>query len=154
MKLSKFLSAGACLGLMIAAAPVSAKQLTISTQLKQFGGRPAYIAVYLTDPNGRLYDTLWMAGYKSKYYVHLREWMRGARQSRTRVSSVTGASVGSGRTLRVTADIADNLIAAGYQVRVDAAVEGYGEFPRAAVLTLGKQTSTSGRGIVASVSVK
>ncbi|PTT95697.1 DUF2271 domain-containing protein, partial [Pseudomonas sp. HMWF031] len=36
---------------------------------------------------------------------------------------VSGASVGSGRTLKVSVELADTLIDAGYQIRIDGAVE-------------------------------
>ena len=42
---------------------------------------------------------------------------------------MTGASVGSGRTLKVTADLADALIDAGYEIRIDAAVEDMRDSP-------------------------
>ena len=46
-----------------------------------------------------------------------------------RLDGVTGASVGSGRTLKVTADLADALIDAGYEIRIDAAVEDMRDSP-------------------------
>ena len=42
---------------------------------------------------------------------------------------MTGASVGAGRKLTVTADLADALIDAGYEIRVDAAVEDMRDSP-------------------------
>ncbi len=36
---------------------------------------------------------------------------------------VSGASVGSGDTLKVSVELADTLIDAGYQIRIDSAVE-------------------------------
>ena len=47
----------------------------------------------------------------------------------TRLDGVTGASVGAGRTLKVTADLADALIDAGYEIRIDAAVEDMRDSP-------------------------
>ena len=46
-----------------------------------------------------------------------------------RLAGVTGASVGAGRKLTVTADLADALIDAGYEIRVDAAVEDMRDSP-------------------------
>jgi hypothetical protein len=37
--------------------------------------------------------------------------------------------VGAGRTLKVTADLADALIDAGYEIRIDAAVEDMRDSP-------------------------
>lgn len=42
---------------------------------------------------------------------------------------MTGASVGAGRTLKVTADLADALIDAGYEIRIDAAAEDMRDSP-------------------------
>ncbi|MGV8892630.1 MAG: DUF2271 domain-containing protein [Burkholderiaceae bacterium] len=36
---------------------------------------------------------------------------------------VTGASTGSGSTLKVTVELADTLIDSGYEIRIDSAVE-------------------------------
>ncbi|MFD2189383.1 DUF2271 domain-containing protein [Pistricoccus aurantiacus] len=100
-----------------------AREVTFTTELKSYGGDGAYVALYLTDANGRYQDTLWIAGEKSKYYKHLRDWARGSGLRSSEYDGLTGASVGSGRTLNITLDIADELIDAGYQVRVDTAVE-------------------------------
>ncbi|MDG1431965.1 MAG: DUF2271 domain-containing protein [Paracoccaceae bacterium] len=131
-----------------------AKTLTITTKLGKVAGPKAYVAIYITDPKGRVFDTLHVAGRKSKYQDHLRGWMRGARSSRTKAHAVTGASVGSRAILTASVEIADNLIAAGYQVRVDTAREDHGDISKAAVLTLGKENSVKGKGIVRSVEVK
>ena len=99
------------------------RPITLSTQLKNYGGDGAYLAVYLTDAKGAYAGTLWVAGGKAKYYKHLADWNRLSAADTKRLAGVTGASVGAGRTLKVTADLADALIDAGYEIRVDAAVE-------------------------------
>lgn len=38
------------------------RQLTLTTQLKNYGGDGAYLAVYLTDSKGAYARTLWVAG--------------------------------------------------------------------------------------------
>ena len=91
-----------------------ARQVTLTTQLKNYGGGGAYLAVYLTDPKGAYASTLWVAGGKAKYYKHLADWNRLSASDSKRLQGVTGASVGAGRTLKVTADLADALIDAGY----------------------------------------
>lgn len=148
------LSTVAGVSLALSADASEAAQVKIATEFAKFGGPKAYVAIYLTDPKGNVHDTLYVGGGKSKYYSHLRDWSRGANRSKTPVHSVTGASVGSGKILKVSANIADNLIAAGYQIRVDASVEDKGDYPKSAVLTLGKQSSVKGRGIVRTLSVK
>ncbi len=131
-----------------------ARTLTITTTLGRVSGRRPYVVVYITDPNGIVHDTVWVAGRKSRYLGHLRNWARSARNSKTRPSAVTGASAGSGAVIRARIDVADNLIAAGYQVRVDAAQENRGEYPNSAILTLNKQSAVRGRGVISSVEVQ
>lgn len=105
------------------------RQVTLSTTLKNYGGDGAYLAIYLTDTKGAYAGTLWVAGNKSKYYKHLADWNRLSASDGQRLHGVTGASVGEGRTLKVTADLADALINAGYEIHVDAAVEDLRDSP-------------------------
>ena len=105
------------------------REVTLSIQLKNYGGDGAYLAVYLTDAKGAYAGTLWVAGGKAKYYKHLTDWNRLSAGDTKRLQGVTGASVGAGRTLKVTADLADALIDADYEIRVDAAVEDMRESP-------------------------
>ena len=106
-----------------------ARQVTLTTQLKNYGGDGAYLAVYLTDAKGAYAGTLWVAGGKAKYYKHLADWNRLSAADSKRLQGVTGASVGAGRTLKVTADLADALIDAGYEFRIDAAAEDMRDSP-------------------------
>ena len=106
-----------------------ARQVTLTTQLKNYGGDGAYLAVYLTDAKGAYAGTLWVAGGKAKYHKHLSDWNRLSAGDAKRLNGVTGASVGAGRTLKVTADLADALIDAGYEIRIDAAVEDMRDSP-------------------------
>ncbi|CAM5781193.1 DUF2271 domain-containing protein [Castellaniella caeni] len=106
-----------------------AREVTIATQLKNYGGDGAYLAVYLIDAKGAYVGTLWVAGGKAKYYKHLADWNRFSSGDAKRLQGVTGASVGAGRTLKVTADLADALIDAGYEIRIDAAVEDMRDSP-------------------------
>ena len=105
------------------------RQLTLAAQLKNYGGDGAYLAAYLTDAKGTYVRTLWVAGGKAKYHKHLSDWSRLSAGDAKRLNGVTGASVGAGRTLNVTADLADALIDAGYEIRVDAAVEDMRDSP-------------------------
>ena len=100
-----------------------AKQVTMTTELTNYRGDGAYLAIYLTDSDGAYQGTLWVAGGKSKYYEHLRDWARGSGMNRSEYDGLTGASVASGRTLKMTLDLDDALIDSGYQIRVDTAVE-------------------------------
>lgn len=105
------------------------REVTVNTMLKNYGGDGAYLALYLTDAQGTYARTLWVAGGKAKYYKHLRDWNRLSAADSKRLAGVTGASVGAGRTLTVTADLADALIDAGYEIRIDAAAEDMRESP-------------------------
>lgn len=105
------------------------RPVTVSATLKNYGGDGAYLAVYLTDAKGAYVRTLWVAGGKAKYYRNLSDWNRLSAGDAKRLQGVTGASVGQGRTLKVTADLADALIDAGYEIRIDAAVEDMRDSP-------------------------
>ncbi len=113
------------------ALPVAAhgRPVTISTTLNNYGGDGAYLAVYLTDAKGAHVRTLWVSGGKAKYYKHLADWSRLSAGDSQRLQGVTGASVGAGRTLKVTAELADALIDAGYEIRIDAAAEDMRDSP-------------------------
>ena len=105
------------------------RPVTLTAQLKNYGGDGAYLAAYLTDAKGAYVRTLWVAGGKAKYYKHLPDWNRLSAADSKRLQGVTGASVGAGRTLKVTAELADALIDAGYEIHVDAAVEDMRDSP-------------------------
>lgn len=105
------------------------RQITLTAQLKDYGGNGAYVAAYVTDAKGAYVRTLWVAGGKAKYHKHLSDWSRLSAGDAKRLDGVTGASVGAGRTLKVTADLADALIDAGYEIRFDAAVEDMRDSP-------------------------
>ncbi|MBP7659704.1 MAG: DUF2271 domain-containing protein [Burkholderiaceae bacterium] len=116
----------------------SARPVTVTTTLKNYGGDGAYLAVYLTDASGAHVRTLWVAGAKSKYHKHLSDWHRATGGRPAGIDGVTGASVGAGRTLKVTADLADALFDAGYTLNVDAGVEKMPDSPRDAWVPLTK----------------
>lgn len=105
------------------------RPVTLTTTLKNYGGDGAYLAVYLTNAKGTYVRTLWVAGGKAKYYKHLADWNRLSGSDSKRLNGVTGASVGAGRTLKVTAELADALIDAGYEIRIDAAAEDMRDSP-------------------------
>lgn len=120
-----------------------AREVTIATQLKNYGGDGAYIAAYLTDAKGAYVKTLWVAGGKAKYHKHLSDWSRLSAGDAKRLDGVTGASVGAGRTLKVTAELADALIDAGYEIRLDAAAEDMRDSPSEVRLPL--STANAGK---------
>ena len=103
--------------------PVLARPVTMTTNLTQYGGDGAYLALYVTDAQGAYKGSLWMAGGKSKYYEHLSDWYRATAGDTAEINGITGASVGAGRQLKITLDLADALFDAGYTLHIDAAVE-------------------------------
>lgn len=114
----------------------SAGQVTFTTNLKDYGGDGAYLAYYVTDATGKYAGSLWMAGGKAKYYEHLSGWYRATAGNTAEIDGITGASVGSGRSLSITLDLADTLFDAGYELHIDAAVEDMRDAPNEIVVPL------------------
>ena len=113
-----------------------ARPVTLTTTLNSYGGNGAYLAFYVTDAQGAYKGSLWMAGGKSKYYEHLSEWYRATAGNPAEINGITGASVGAGRELSITLDLADALFDAGYVLHIDAAVEDMRDSPSEVVAPL------------------
>jgi hypothetical protein len=129
-----------------------ARSVTLETTLKDYGGKNAYVALYVVDPAGKYKGTLWMAGDKAKYYRHLSDWTQASGGKLAEIDGITGASVGSGKTLKITVDIADALINAGYTVHADTAVQDGDDNPSEIVAPL--DSSSSGKPIAGDGYVK
>jgi len=130
-----------------------AKPVTVTAQFADYGGYGLYAAVYITDPQGKVVQTLHVAGSRAKYYRHLSGWARGARGP---IDGLTGASIGSGGTLKVTAEVADAMLDAGYKVKVDTAIEGGNEYAADAAAPLSAASAgkpAPGNGYVQSLTV-
>lgn len=130
-----------------------ARPVTLSTTLGNYGGDGAYLALYVTDGSGAYVGSLWMAGGKSKYYEHLTDWYRATGGNPAEINGITGASVGAGRTLEITLDLADALFDAGYSLHIDASVEDMRDSPNEVAVPLttqGAGTPVPGRRYVAS----
>jgi hypothetical protein len=130
-----------------------AKPVTLTTTLTDYGGDGAYLVVYVTDAQGAYVGTVWMAGGKSKYHQNLTSWHRATGGSPAEIEGITGASVGAGRTLEISVDLADALFDAGYTLHVDAAVEDMRDSPNeiAVPLTIdGAGKGVAGKRYVAS----
>jgi Predicted periplasmic protein (DUF2271) len=131
-----------------------ARPVTLTTMLNNYGGNGAYLALYVTDAQGAYKGSLWMAGGKSKYYEHLSDWYRATAGNPAEINGITGASVGAGRELSITLDLADALFDAGYVLHVDAAVEDMRDSPSEIAVPLtsaGAGQATQGRRYIASV---
>lgn len=132
-----------------------ARPVTLNVQLHNYGGNGAYLAMYLTDAAGKYKKTLWVAGKKSKYYKHMSDWARGSGLNPREFDGITGASVGSGKSLKVSVELADTLIDAGYEIRIDSAVEDGRDNPaeaRIPLTTTGAAKPVKGRGYVSAFS--
>lgn len=132
---------------------VQAREVSLTTQLSNYRGDGAYLAIYLTDSAGRYQRTLWVAGKKSKHYKHLSDWARGGGMKRSEYDGLTGASVLRGQTLKITVKLDDALIESGHQIRIDSAVEDMKDH-RADIITslttAGAGQLVKGRGYVQS----
>jgi len=129
-----------------------ARDVSLTANLKNYGGDGAYLALYVTDAKGAYVGSLWMAGGKARYYEHLSGWYRATGGDTAEINGITGASVGSGRTLAITLDLADTLFDAGYELHVDAAVEDMRDSPSEIVVPLttdGSGKSVKGRRYIA-----
>lgn len=129
-----------------------ARPVTLTVNMAQYGGQGAYLAVYVTDPSGAYAGSLWMAGGKSKYYKHLSDWAQFTGGDTAQVDGITGASVGAGRQLELSMDLADALFDAGYTLHIDAAVEDMRDSPNEVAVPLtavGAGTPVSGRRYIA-----
>jgi len=138
---------------MVFSAAASAREVTFNTQLTNYRGDGAYLAIYLTDSKGVYQGTLWIAGQDSEYYKHLRGWARGSRMRRAEYDGLTGASVTSGRALKITMNLDDAFIDSGYEIHVDSAVEDMRDNRSDVVVPLttdGAGKPVSGRGYVES----
>lgn len=134
---------------------VQARPVILTTELQSYVGNGAYLAIYVTDATGQYKKTLWVAGKRAKYYKHLRDWARGSGLKASEFDGVSGASVGSGKTLKVTVELADVLIDAGYEIRIDTAVEDQRDNPaelRTLLTTGGKSKPVAGHGYIKSFS--
>lgn len=142
---------------LVAPGAAQAAQVTLSGQMTGYYGPEAYLAVYLTKPDGSYYQTLYVAGHKTRYYRELSGWARFAAADATlNLDGITGASVGSGRSFSINLDLADALIDAGYSIHIDSAVEHQGSAPDDVVIPLDRSVSgqaQQGRGFIQSATV-
>lgn len=132
-----------------------ARPVTLTTTMKNYGGDGAYLALYVTDSSNAYVGSLWMAGGKSKYYKHLSDWFAATGGDTAQINGITGASVGAGRKLEITLDLADALFDAGYTLHIDAAVEDMRDSPNEIAVPLtsaGAGKAVKGRRYIASFS--
>ena len=132
-----------------------AKPLTLTTQLANYGGNPAFLAFYLTDAKGGYVGTMWLSGRRAEYFGHLSGWVRASGGDRSGLDGVTGASVGSGQTLTIKVNLPDAMFDAGYKLHIDTGVENMGAMANDVAVPLdaaGAGQSVAGKGIIAAFS--
>ena len=129
MQIKTLLSALAMTTAMTLPGLAFARPVTLTTNLANYGGNGAYLAIYVTDSSGAYAGSLWMAGGRTKYYRHLTDWTKYTGGNPAEVAGITGASVGSGQSLSLSLDLADKLFDAGYTLHIDAAAEDMRESP-------------------------
>lgn len=137
---------------LVAPSFASAAQVTLTTHMRNYGGEDAYLGYYLTDASGQYVRHLWIASGKSRWWDHLIGWYAGTGGSSREIAGLSGASLGSGRTREITVDVEDALINAGYQIRVDVAVEHMPNSPAEIIVPLddaNKGQTVAGRGYIA-----
>ena len=148
----KYWTIALCLATVnLLSAQTYAREISVNTELKNYRGDGAYLALYLTNSDGRYQKTLWVAGQKSKYYKHLSGWAQGSGLRSSEYDGLSGASILTGKTLNVTVDLDDSYIDSGFQIRVDSAVEDMRDSRNDVVVPLtteGAGKPVSGRGYV------
>jgi|TARA_B110000503_G_C7168525_1_gene423128 hypothetical protein len=140
---------------LIAPALAQAKAVDLHLRMSNYGGPGAYVAIYVTGPTGAYAGSLWMAGQKTKYYKHLRDWVRYTSNNSAEVSGISGASLGMGRSLDLSMELSDALFDAGYTLHLDAAAEDMRESPNEveiALTTSGAGQAVSGKTYISTVS--
>lgn len=128
-----------------------AKTVGMQMTMKGYNGDGAYVAVYLTDANGRLVQTLSVDGRKKKYQKHLRDWKRANRS--LRFDGRTGASLHRNRSKNIVVNIDDKYIDSNYFIHIDTAVEDKRDAPSEVVVPLtsqGANRAVSGRAYIKS----
>ena len=152
MRIKSFLAMLAVTTALTAPGLALASEVTFTAKMRDYGGDGAYLAYYVTDAQGKYAGSLWMAGGKARYYEHLSGWHRATGGDTAEISGITGASVGSGRSLTITLDLADTLFDAGYELHIDSAVEDMRDSPNEIVVPLisgGSGKAVTGRRYIA-----
>jgi hypothetical protein len=117
----------ACLGL--APQAVVAAEATMLVQLNDYEGDAAYFSLYLVDPSGRYVRTLWVSGDEERWYAEQPRWWKYVGRAPQDLDAITGASTKSGDRAVIRFDLEDDILDAGYKVRVDTSVEDQQNHP-------------------------
>lgn len=138
---------------------VFAREVKLTTTMSmKFRGVGAYLIYYLTDADGAYQRTLWAAGRSSRYYGQFRHWWRAtevvAKQRMKEFDGISGASLAHGEVFTLSVDLADELIDAGYLIKVDSTIQEGHDFPSDVIAPLSSEMSgkpIEGRGYIESL---
>lgn len=114
---------------ILAPAAAMAKDAIFLVQLNDYDGDEAYFSLYLVDPDDRYVRTLWVSGDEERWYPDQPRWWKYVGRAQEDVSAVTGASTAPGDRAVIRVALEDDVLDAGYRVRVDTAVEDQSNFP-------------------------
>ncbi|MBL1241879.1 MAG: DUF2271 domain-containing protein [OCS116 cluster bacterium] len=108
-----------------------AKTITAMVQLINYSGDKAYFSMYLVNPKGRYEKTLYVSGTEQRWYEEgLPRWWKYKVRAEENVDGITGASTGNGDRLITQIEIDDEMIDAGYKIRVATSVEDIANTPK------------------------
>lgn len=106
----------------------SAAEGTFLVQLKDYEGYEAFFAMYLVDPQGRYVRTLWVSGEKTQFYKNMPRWWKYLGRAPQELDAITGASTPPGDRNVIRVHLDDEMLDAGYKVRVETAIENIGNY--------------------------
>ena len=150
------LAATLALGLSFGA-ELSAHALILDIKMADYSGRPAYLAAYIVDANGRYVSTIYAAGSSGRYFEHMDRWYRMFSRARQQIDGTTGASMGAGAATTVSIDVPDKVLNAGFTLRIESAVESQYYVPDEIALPLDDAhngVSTPGQSYISALTVK
>lgn len=107
----------------------AAVEATFLVQLNDYVGDEAYFSLYLIDSSGRYVRTLWVSGDEERWYEDQPRWWKYLGRAPQDLDAITGASTPPGDRTVIRINLEDDILDAGYQVRVDTSVEDQHNFP-------------------------
>lgn len=122
-------AAVAALLLTVAPAALEAAEATFLVQLNDYDGENAYFSLYLVDPDGRYVRTLWVSGDEDRWYPDQPRWWKYVGRAPQDLDAVTGASTQPGDRTVIRIEVEDEVLDAGYSIRVDTSVEDLHNYP-------------------------
>lgn len=122
-------AAALAVGLMILPGIAAAKDATFLVQLNEYEGDEAYFSLYLVDPGGRYVRTLWVSGDEDRWYPDQPRWWKYVGRAQEDLTAVTGASTKAGDRSVIRIALEEEILDAGYSVRVDTSVEDQNNYP-------------------------